>query len=72
MRPARSRCHGHRKQLASQRKVASVRLWRRAVVPGVRVKQAFPFISPEWDEFHDHARQSIESLQSGFKDEDEG
>ena len=36
---------------------------------GVRVKQAFPFMSPEWDEFHDHARQSIESLRSGFKDD---
>jgi hypothetical protein len=46
-----------------------VRLWRRAVVPCVRVKQAFAFQSEEWDEFHDHARQSIESLHSGFKDE---
>jgi hypothetical protein len=27
----------------------------------LRQKQAFPFMSPEWDEFHDHARQSIES-----------
>jgi len=26
-------------------------------------------MSPEWDEFHDHARQSIESLHSGFKDD---
>ena len=46
-----------------------MRLWRRAVMAGVRVKQAFPFMSPEWDEFHDHARQSIESLHSGFKDD---
>ena len=43
-----------------------MRLWRRAVVAGVRVKQAFLFMSPEWDEFHDHTRQSIESLHSGF------
>jgi hypothetical protein len=35
----------------------------------LRQKQAFPFMSPEWDEFHDHARQSIESLHSGFKDD---
>jgi hypothetical protein len=35
----------------------------------LRQKQAFPFMSEEWDEFHDHARQSIESLHSGFKDE---
>ncbi|QNE46581.1 hypothetical protein F1C58_06445 [Glaciihabitans sp. INWT7] len=34
----------------------------------LRQKQAFPFMSEEWDEFHDHARQSIESLHSGFKD----
>ena len=36
---------------------------------GVRVKQACTFKSQEWDEFHDHARQSIESLHSCFKDE---
>jgi len=35
----------------------------------LRQKQAFPFMSPEWDEFHNHARQSIESLHSGFKDD---
>ncbi len=35
----------------------------------LRQKQAFPFMSPEWDEFHHHARQSIESPHSGFKDE---
>ena len=69
MRPARWRCHGHRKQPGSQRKVALVRLWRRAVVAGVRVKQAFTFKSQEWDEFHDRARQSIESLHSGCKDD---
>ena len=69
MQPARWRCHGHRKQLASQRKVALVGLWRCAVVAGVRVKQAFTFKTQEWDEFHDHARQSIESLHSGFKDD---
>ena len=48
-----------RKQLGSQRKVALVRLWRCAVVVGVRVIQAFTFKSQEWDEFHDHARQSM-------------
>ena len=46
-----------------------MRLWRGAVVAGVRVKQAFTFMSPEWDEFHEHARQSIESLHGGFKDD---
>ena len=46
-----------------------MRLWPSAVVAGVRVKQAFTFMSPEWDEFHEHARQSIESLHSGFKDD---
>ena len=35
----------------------------------LRQKQAFPFMSPEWDEFHDHARQPIESLHGGFKDD---
>ena len=35
----------------------------------LRQKHTFPFMSPEWDEFHDHARQSIESLHSGFKDD---
>lgn len=28
-----------------------------------------PLHEPEWDEFHDHTRQSIESLHSGFKDD---
>ena len=45
-------------------------LWRRAVVAGVRVKQALTFESQEWDEFHDHTRQSIESLHSGCKDDE--
>ncbi|MCY7404867.1 MAG: hypothetical protein LH475_09645 [Cryobacterium sp.] len=34
----------------------------------IRQKQAFPHQSKEWDNFHTHARQSIESLHEGVKD----
>jgi hypothetical protein len=34
----------------------------------IRQKQALPYQSKEWNEFHDHARQSIESMHEGFKD----
>jgi len=34
----------------------------------IRQKQALPYQSKEWDNFHTHARQSIESLHEGFKD----
>jgi hypothetical protein len=34
----------------------------------LRQKQAFSYMSKEWDDFHDHARQSIESMHQGFKD----
>ncbi len=30
--------------------------------------QAFPYMSEEWEEFHQHARNSIESLNAGIKD----
>lgn len=35
----------------------------------LRQKQAFTFMSDEWEQFHDHARQSIESMHQGFKDD---
>ncbi|WP_157155925.1 hypothetical protein [Diaminobutyricimonas sp. LJ205] len=35
----------------------------------LRQKQAFPFMSPEWENFHTHARQTIESMHQGFKDD---
>ena len=34
---------------------------------GLREKQAFDYRSPEWDTFHKHARNSIESLNAGVK-----
>lgn len=34
----------------------------------IRQKQAFPYMSPEWETFHRHARNSIESLNAGVKD----
>jgi hypothetical protein len=35
---------------------------------GLRQRQAFPYKSKEWDEFHKHARNSIESLNDQVKD----
>jgi hypothetical protein len=34
----------------------------------MRQAQAFPYRSKEWEEFHRHARNSIESLNGGVKD----
>ncbi len=34
----------------------------------IRQKQAFPYMSQEWETFHRHARNSIESLNAGVKD----
>ncbi|MBC7594334.1 MAG: hypothetical protein H7288_10395 [Kineosporiaceae bacterium] len=34
----------------------------------LRQTQAFTYQSKEWEAFHTHARQSIESLHEGFKD----
>lgn len=36
----------------------------------IRQKQGFGFVSENRDEFHDHDRQSIKSLHSGFMDDD--
>ena len=35
---------------------------------GIRGKQGLPYRSEEWDRFHKHARNSIESLNAGIKD----
>jgi len=35
---------------------------------GMRLRQAFNYGSPEWDEFHRHARHSLESFSAGLKD----
>lgn len=35
---------------------------------GIRGKQGFAYRSKEWDSFHKHARNSIESLNAGIKD----
>ena len=35
---------------------------------GIRGKQGFAYRSKEWDRFHKHARNSIESLNAGIKD----
>jgi hypothetical protein len=38
------------------------------VKDNIRDEQAFEYMSPEWESFHEHARQSIESLNAGVKD----
>ena len=35
---------------------------------GIRGEQGLPYRSKEWDKFHKHARNSIESLNAGVKD----